>query len=669
MKAYGILLNIEKCIFGQEEVKFLGHELSAEGISPMKEKVKAIQAFRTPENPQEVKSFLGMTGFLMKFIPDYATINEPLRELTKKDVPFAWGDRQQASFDKLREMLCSPPVLGYFSPDDRTTVIADASPVGLGGVLIQHDSEGKLRVIAYVSKSLTEVERRYCQSEKEALALVWAVERLREYLLGIKFTLISDCKSLETIFNKPVVNCARIERWVLRLQAFDFRVKYKAGKENLADSLSRLSRAEATPFDEETECFIQYMYATTAVDIGEIEKATKEDQEMQQLKQAIDSNDYSNGDLGGYKVFATEFGYTGDIIIRRDRIVVPPKLRSRMLELGHEGHPGSTVMKARLRDRCWWPKMDQEVEKYVRQCESCQLVAVPDRPAPLTIRKFPSSPWNDIALDFMGPLPNGKHVLVVIDYFSRYLEVELMQTITADSTIKVLKRMFVRLGNPRTITLDNGRQFCSEKFKKFCESLKIKLNFTTPYWPQANGEVERQNRSLLKRLKIAHSTNRDLEEEMQEYLSMYYTTPHPSTGKTPTEGMGKLAIRTKIPKLSDVEYLEPFTDVCDKDKEKKHKNKDYVDKKRRAKIPEYKIGDLVLKKNLVRGHKLTPDFGKEKFEVMGIKGSNITIKGLETGAILDRNVQHLKKLGNEAGSVSSEEEDFLGFEDSEIHSV
>lgn len=661
LNEYGILLNTKKCQLAQKEIIFLGHRLSGNGISPMEEKIKAVRNFRTPTNAQELKSFLGMTGYLMKFIPDYATINQPLRELTRKDSPFSWGQDQQESFDKLKEMLCNPPVLGYFNPKDKATVIADASPVGLGAVLVQENVEKQMRVISYISKSLTEVEQRYCQTEKEALALVWAVERLREYLLGIRFILITDCKALETIFKKPVVNCARIERWALRLQAFEFKVKYKSGKENLADSLSRLSCSEAIPFDEETECFIQFMYATAAVDIIEVEKATIDDPELQRLKMAIDSNDYT--DLENYKTFAEEFGYTGDIIVRRDRIVVPSKLRPRMLELGHEGHPGVTVMKARLRDRCWWPKMDQDVEKHVRKCDACRLVALPDKPAPLSIPRFPSRPWKHIAIDFMGPLPNGNHVLVIVDYFSRYLEVEFMRTITADATIKALRPRFVKYGNPTSITLDNGRQFCSEKFKQFCDTLKIKLNFTTPYWPQANGEVERQNRTILKRLKIAYNTHKDLEREMDDFLTMYYTTPHSSTGKTPIEAMGRPPIRTKIPRIGDIEDMAPFTDFVDRDKEKKEKRKENEDKKRGAKEHNYKIGDRVLKKNLLPGHKLSPTFDKEVFEVVAVKGTNVTIKGLESGQVVDRNVHHLKKICD--AREDTDEEDFFGFEEEE----
>lgn len=673
LRAYEILLNYEKCIVRKKEVTFLGHQLSEEGISPMKGKTEAIQSFRAPTTTQEVKSFLGLAGYLMKFIPDYATMNEPLRELTKKDVTFVWKKDQQSAFDKIRQALCNPPILGYFDSSDRTIVITDASPVGLGAVLTQIDSNNRTRVICYISKSLTVVEKRYCQSEKEALAVVWALERLREYLLGIKFTVVSDYKSLKTIFTKQIVNCARIERWVLRLQGFDFLVKYGSGKENIADALSRMSITEAKPFDEETEMYINFIHSTAAVDIIEVEEATRNDAEMTLLRKAIDSDNFDDEQLKGYKTFSKEFGYSGDVIIRRDRIVIPPCLRDRMLELGHEGHPGITVMKTRLRDRCWWPGMDSQVEKFVKHCDDCRMVSQPNKPAPLVVRPFPAEPWSEIAIDFMGPLPNGKHILVVIDYYSRYLEAEFMTSITAESTVKVLRRMFVRLGNPRSITLDNGRQFCSKIFKEFCQSQKIELRHTTPYWPQANGEVERQNRSIESHLRIAYNTHKDLERELDAYLAMYYTTSHPTTGKSPAELMSNRIYRTKIPSIRDIGKSPPFTDFADRDKEKKQKRKEYADHRRGAKEPDYKVGDIVVKKNVLPTHKLAPVFDKEKFKITQIEGTNITIQSIESGVSYERNVKHLKKVeestkeGVGSGEAASDsEEEFRGFEEEEM---
>ncbi|XP_058828318.1 uncharacterized protein K02A2.6-like [Topomyia yanbarensis] len=215
-------------------------------------------------------------------------------------------------------------------------------------------------------------------------------------------------------------------------------------------------------------------------------------------------------------------------------------------------------MKRRLRDRVWWPGMDRDTEKKVNSCDGRRLVSLPNRPEPMSRREMPSKPWIEVAIDFLGPLPCGCYLLVVIDYYSRYKEVETMTKITARETVERLDKIFSRLGYLQTITLDNARQFVGTELEEYSKMKGIILLRSTPYWPQENGLVERQNRSLLKRLQINHALGRDL----REYLLMYYTTPHSITGKTPTELLYGRTIRLKIPALDDIETI-PLGDVRD----------------------------------------------------------------------------------------------------------
>lgn len=232
-KDYNVVLNEDKCIYGVNELEFLGHKLTAYGVMPSEDKVAAIKNFRQPSSVEEVRSFLGLVNFVGKFIPNLATITEPLRLLTKKNTAFIWSQEHEFSFQKLKNSLACDLALGYYDVNDRTQVYADASPVGLGAVLVQLNGKGA-RVICYASKSLSITEQRYCQTEKEALALVWAVERFHFYLFGRTFELVTDYKALEIIFSPKSKPCARIERWVLRLQSYKFKVVYKSGKNNIA---------------------------------------------------------------------------------------------------------------------------------------------------------------------------------------------------------------------------------------------------------------------------------------------------------------------------------------------------------------------------------------------------------------------------------------------------
>ena len=174
-----------------------------------------------------------------RFIPDLATISEPLRRLTKTGTPFVFGKEQKEVFNELKKRLSSAETLGYFDKDAPTQVISDASPVGLGAVLTQVYKDGP-RIISYASRSLTDTETRYSQTEKEALALIWACEKFHPYIYGVPFELVTGHKPLEVIYGSKSRPCARIERWVLRMQPYKFEVKYQPGPKNIADPLSRL---------------------------------------------------------------------------------------------------------------------------------------------------------------------------------------------------------------------------------------------------------------------------------------------------------------------------------------------------------------------------------------------------------------------------------------------
>lgn len=217
----------------------MGHILSKLGIGLANDKVKAVVEARRPTAAGEVRGFLCLVNFCAKFLPNLASVSEPLRRLTRKQESFKCGDDQEQAFGKLKNLLVKACKLGYFYPKLKTQVIADASPVGLGAVLVQGDGK-HLGVTSYASRSLSDVERRYSQTEKEALGLVWACERFHMYLYGLQFELVTDHKPLQFIFSTRSKPSARTERWFLRLQPFSYTVKHVSGPNNIAVCLSRL---------------------------------------------------------------------------------------------------------------------------------------------------------------------------------------------------------------------------------------------------------------------------------------------------------------------------------------------------------------------------------------------------------------------------------------------
>lgn len=299
------------------------------------------------------------------------------------------------------------------------------------------------------------------------------------------------------------------------------------------------------------------------------------------------------------------------------------------------------MMKAILRSVVWWPKLDTDVEKYVKSCRGCVLVAAPDVPEPMLRKMLPSGPWEGIAVDYLGPLPDGHHLLVVVDCYSRYLEVCEMDCIDSMETVGRLREMFGRYGVPSTIKADNGPQFASEEFRKFCSGYGIQLVNTIPYWPQMNGQVERQNRSILKRLRIAQELGKDWRKELREFLLVYHANNHATTGEAPSKLMFGRRIKSRLPQVPvyvDDEVVRDFDGL------QKEKGKSYADKKRRAEYSDIREGDHVFLKRMKKSHKLEADFSPEEFLVMKKSGSDVIVRSQLSGKEFRLNVTHLKKV-------------------------
>lgn len=664
LKENNVLLNDDKCLYKVQKVNFLGHELTPDGVRPLNKYIESVAKFRVPNTIEELQSFLGLVNYINKWIPNLATMTEPLKQLLRQkfgknaNIKEFWTDQQDQAFADLKKALTKIQTLGYYDVNDKTQVIADASPVGLGAVLVQFDDKGS-RIIAFGNRTLTDCERRYSQTEKEALALVWAIEHFNVFLFGKEFDLVTDHKPLEVLFGAKSKPCARIERWVLRLQTYRYNIKYKPGKTNIADPLSRLCKYSdimmKTKRDEHVHQIVENA-RPRAVSMAEIKIQSEGDPEIRKVKKGIYNNDWDES-VKGYKIFENELCFFGDVLLRGNRLVIPSQLRKSVLDAAHEGHPGIVGMKGRLRCKVWWPRIDRDAENLVRSCKGCTLVGLPNPPTPMKRRELPEAPWVDIAIDLLGPLPSNDYLLVVVDYYSRYKEVKITKTITSLVIIKLLKEIFSRLGFPSSITADNGRQFVSDEFKSFCEECNILLFNTVPYWPQQNGEVERQNRDILKRLKIGKLEKKDLQESLNEYLMMYNSTPHSVTGKTPTELFFRRQNRDKIPTLQDIENKEDDTEIRDKDRQQKEKGKEYGDKRRRARDSDLNEGDKVYVKELNKANKLTLDYNPTPHVVERTKNGDVTIRNEETGQTLRRNIVHLKRIEGQWKSIQDEQRD------------
>jgi hypothetical protein len=261
MESTGLTLKFPKCSFAVPEINIFGHIVLSRGIHPDKKKIKSVVNAPAPKTTAEVRSFLGLVNYCSRYIKDYSTTTYPLRQLLKEKTKFHWGEEQQSSFLKLKDTITRAPILAHYSISAPTRVVVDTSPWAVGAVLLQQQSDCTYRPIAFGSRSPTETEMKYSQIEKEALAIVFGCEHFHLYLYGKSFEMETDHRPLEYIFKpkstgKPTP--ARVERWLLRLQEYDFTVIYRPGPQNLADALSRLPNK--TPRSNMESCADRYVH-------------------------------------------------------------------------------------------------------------------------------------------------------------------------------------------------------------------------------------------------------------------------------------------------------------------------------------------------------------------------------------------------------------------------
>ncbi|KAJ3639202.1 hypothetical protein Zmor_004072 [Zophobas morio] len=327
----GITVNKGKCKIAQKKLEFMGHEISEEGVRPLRSRIETIKNFRAPKTKTELSSFLGLVGFCSKFIPEYSALTAPLRKLIRKDVQFQWRKEQSKAFERLKGELMKSKTLGFFDPRCKSTIIADASPYGIGAVLVQMQNGGE-KIIEYASRALTDADKKYSQTEKEALSLVWACERFHLYVYGAEFDIITDHKPLEFIFSPRSKPCARVERWVMRLMGYNFNVIYQPGKKNIADPLSRLTDTNTKSNIANDEHHVRWVAKEAVPYSMSIEEIREKSTEMQDLRDAIREDKYPVR-LRKNELIKTELCIIDDVVLRGTRILISPSLRQRVLKL------------------------------------------------------------------------------------------------------------------------------------------------------------------------------------------------------------------------------------------------------------------------------------------------------------------------------------------------
>lgn len=469
LQTHGLTCKPEKCVFGRASMKFLGHIVGREGISPDPAMVKTIPSYPIPRNVKDIQRFMGMCNWYGPFVENFSYVAEPLNQLRRRNMTWAWTNEADAAFTTLKEALGAMKKLHYPNFANQFVLQTDASDVGLGAVLYQVEDEMK-KIVAFASRALSQTERMYHTTERECLAVVWAIKKFRPYLESKRFKLVTDHNSLRWLQTIKDSN-SKLARWAILLQEFDFDVEHCSGANNqMADALSRAplqpNRLDEAILEEYDRMVPPHSVAMVSAQVpstkpneelipfqkGELQDAQRQDEELGPVFQYLVTGVLPRDAKARRKVVRATREYViqdGLLVDHSEklvsRVVVPGSLREKVLRFCHDsmvaGHLGRTKTWHRVHLRFTWRGMRKEVDTYVKSCPVCQRIKADNqKPAGLLMSNLASGRWVQVALDLMGPFPCSRrgnvYLLVVTDQFSKWIELFPLRKATSENVWK-----------------------------------------------------------------------------------------------------------------------------------------------------------------------------------------------------------------------------------------
>ncbi|GJS01512.1 putative reverse transcriptase domain-containing protein [Tanacetum coccineum] len=553
-----------------------GHVVNRDGIHVDPSKVESVKNWKTPESSTDICSFLGLAGYYRRFIENFSNIAKPLTLLTQKNKTYVWGDEQEEAFRILKEKLCNAPVLALPDGPDDFVVYCDASKQGFGCVLMQKD-----KVIAYASRQLKTHEKNYTTHDLELGSVVFALKIWRHYLYGTKSVIYIDHKSLQYIFDQKELNM-RQRRWIKLLSDYECEIKYHLGKANVvADALSKKERLKPRRV-RAMSITIHFGLKNKILEAqGEASKDLKAPAEW----------------LRGLEIHF-ERRVDGEIYFF-DRIWIPSVggVRKLIMDEAHTSrysvHPGADKMYHDLRDLYWWPGMKRDIAEYVSKCLTCSMIkAEHQKPSGfLQQPEIPEWKWEKITMDLVTKLPRScggyDAIWVIVDRLTKSAH---FLPIHEDFKTEKLARIYTneivaRHGVPVSIISDRDGRFASHLWQALQEALGTKLNISTAYHPETDGQSERTIQTLEDMLRacvmdFGGSWDTHLPLVEFSYNNSYYA----SIKCAPFKALYGRKCRSPV----------IWTEIKERLKTARSRHKSYADK--RCKPLEFEVGDRVLLK-------------------------------------------------------------------------
>ncbi|KAL0536706.1 hypothetical protein IC582_025666 [Cucumis melo] len=610
-----------KCEFWLKQVSFLGHVVSKAGVSVDPAKIEAVTGWTRPSTVSEVRSFLGLAGYYRRFVENFSRIATPLTQLTRKGAPFVWSKACEDSFQNLKQKLVTAPVLTVPDGSGSFVIYSDASKKGLGCVLMQ---QGK--VVAYASRQLKSREQNYPTHDLELAAVIFALKIWRHYLYGEKIQIFTDHKSLKYFFTQKELNM-RQRRWLELVKDYDCEILHHPGKANVvADALSRKVSHSAALITRQAPLHRDLERVEIAVSVGavtmQLAQLTVQPTLRQRIIDAQGNDPYLVEKRGLAEAGqAVEFSISSDGgLLFEGRLCVSSDsaVKTELLSEAHSSpfsmHPGSTKMYQDLKRVYWWRNMKREVAEFVSRCLVCQQVKAPrQKPAgllqPLSI---PEWKWENVSMDFITGLPRTLRgftvIWVVVDRLTKSAHfVPGKSTYTASEWAQLYMSEIVRLhGVPVSIVCDRDARFTFKFWRGLQTAMGTRLDFSTAFHLQTDGQTERLNQVLEDMLRACALEFPGTWDSHLHLMEFSYNNSYQATiGMAPFEALYGKCCRSPVcwgevgeQRLMGPELVQSLNEAIQKIRSRMHtaqsRQKSYADVRR--KDIEFEVGDKVFLK-------------------------------------------------------------------------
>lgn len=541
-----VTVKLRKCRFAQAKVSFLGHIITPHGIEMDEKRIDAISNFPVPKNIKGLRSFLGFVNYDRRFCKDFAQLTLPLLPLLRKGVLWKWGPEENEAFNQIKRAFLNTVLLKHPRLGERFFIETDASNLAIGGILYQRTTAGDKNIISFNSKILKNHQLKYTVTEKEAYAILNALQEWRIFVLGQPLTVVTDHKSLAFLNSCRLLNC-RLTRWILYFQEFEFDIKYCKGKENvLADTLSRYPSLSSPMNIENPES------PNLEINMSDIKLIQNHLKNLPQLQRDDDfcsgiinqllSEDCKERIKDWYLIYKSILFRNGSENNKGAKICLPKELLGMLIIEQHEnhGHFGREKCLNYLNKYYYNPKLKHLISKVLAGCELCQKSKVGPRSHGEMGHVIPKGPNEITCTDLMGPLPISRggvnFILVMVDAFSKYICIYALKRATTKNILNCFFNKYIpKMGKPKAILSDNGTQFTSELWLSGLLKENIQVRHTSVYFPQGN-LTERFNREIGRIIRalchFQHTKWSYVLPQIEYWLNRSY---HSSTGFTPYE--------------------------------------------------------------------------------------------------------------------------------------